>query len=138
MPQNLSLIIDQANVQANVAKIKSMPATIDGKYYRDLSLEDYATFTPWVYQSLTRIIDEILSEKTICRILEIGSGDGVAAQAIKERFGKQVEYTGLDVLPPVFKQSMQWIKSDFDNFKPQQKFDLIFSEIGRASCRERV
>jgi uncharacterized UPF0146 family protein len=130
MQQTLSLIVDQSILQSNVAIVKNHPETIEGRYFRNLSLDEYATFTPRDYRSLPLVIEEILKEKGVCKILEIGIGEAVAANEIKKLYGNQVQYCGLDIIEPKHRKAIEWINADFDTFNPRRGYDLIFSVNG--------
>ncbi len=126
----LSLAADPTAVKANIAKaISAESSGIDG-YFRSLSLKDYETFCPTQYDSLSSVIDEIIARQGGCRILEIGMGEGAAAQEITVKYGDKVRYSGLDVVEPLHRKGVEWISEDMDSFQPDAKYDLIFSING--------
>ena len=99
-------------------------------YNRDSPLENNSSFCPYPYKSITEIVGEITDRKGKAKILEIGCGEGITAKKIIDTFGRKVDYNAIDLVEPKYKDNLTWINEDIDNFKPQSKYDLIFSVNG--------
>src|SRR3989338_3730104 len=86
--------------------------TANGRYYRDSTLQTYNSFPLIVERDLSAVISGILSRKESCRILEVGCGDGVAAQEIRQTFGPGLEYSVVAPERPVHAEGLIVHKND--------------------------
>ncbi|MBU0472338.1 MAG: class I SAM-dependent methyltransferase [Nanoarchaeota archaeon] len=125
-------------VKQNLKAIKK--AEKDKGYKIESKENNYNSFAPHPYASISDIIEEIVTEKGICRILELGPGKGEFASTMSKKFGESIDYEVVDFKKPKthkglrkllkHNKKIRWTKNDFDTFESKLEYDIILSING--------
>jgi len=122
--------IENEIIKNNLEKVSQARLNKKEGFFTDSPLSNYNSFCPGLYNSIQDMVQETIAKKGNCKILEIGCGEGNAANQIKQMFGNKISYDALDIIEPKHKNSMNWLNENIDSFKPDSKYDIIFSVNG--------
>ncbi len=110
-----------------------------GVIIRDHAVNDYNGFLSSMGEekNLVQLVEDTLTRKKQCRILDIGCGNGQALMELKTQFGKRIHVAGIDLLPCTSKLD-EFIQGDAVEWEWPRHEDLILCfraahEMGNVS-----